>query len=149
MLATPWPSGTGSQAATSVSTVSTNGCTAAHLIDIHKSLNIFGNEQQMRRFSLTQDETPVVADEVGNGNATTEDAKKNRKKKDKENEKKVAATTTSGEKPLAKKVPNHVSKIQEDLAKHKEGGERKQREEKEKLKKELEERLRKKERIKH
>ncbi|GKG38529.1 hypothetical protein Tco_0460241, partial [Tanacetum coccineum] len=93
----------------------------------------------MRRFSLTQD--------VGNGNAITEDAKKNRKKKDKENEKKVAATTTSGEKPLAKKVPNHVSKIQEDLAKHKEGGERKQREEKEKLKKELEERLRKKERI--
>ncbi|GJW17047.1 hypothetical protein Tco_0024483 [Tanacetum coccineum] len=108
-----------------------------------KSSNIFGNEQQMRRFSLTQDETSVVADEVGNGNATTEDAKKNRKKKDKENEKKV------GEKPLAKKVPNHVSKIQEDLAKHKEGGERKQREEKEKLKKELEERLRKKERIKH
>ncbi|GJX75899.1 hypothetical protein Tco_0322710 [Tanacetum coccineum] len=57
----------------------------------------------MRRFSLTQDETSVVADEVGNGNATTEDAKKNRKKKDKENEKKVAATTTSGGKPLAKK----------------------------------------------
>ncbi|GKF82539.1 hypothetical protein Tco_0244195 [Tanacetum coccineum] len=28
--------------------------------------------------------------------------------------KKVAATTTSGEKSLAKKVPNHVSKIQED-----------------------------------
>ncbi|GJX51837.1 hypothetical protein Tco_0278682, partial [Tanacetum coccineum] len=103
----------------------------------------------MRRFSLTQDETSVVADEVGNGNATTEDAKKNRKKKDKENEKKVAATTTSGEKPLAKKVPNHVSKIQEDLAKHKEGEEKKQREEKEKLKKELEEHLRKKERIKH
>ncbi|GKC22970.1 hypothetical protein Tco_1025120 [Tanacetum coccineum] len=62
----------------------------------------------MRRLSLTHDETSVVADEVGNGNATTEDAKKNRKKKDKENEKKVAATTTSGEKPLAKKVPNHL-----------------------------------------
>ncbi|GKE73859.1 hypothetical protein Tco_1535900, partial [Tanacetum coccineum] len=71
-----------------------------------KSSNIFGNEQQMRRLSLTQDETSVVADEVGNGNATTEDAKKNRKKKDKENENKVAATTTSGEKPSAKKVPN-------------------------------------------
>ncbi|GJY59608.1 hypothetical protein Tco_0459500 [Tanacetum coccineum] len=44
--------------------------------------------KEMRRFSLMQDETSIVADEVGNGNATTKDAKKNRKKKDKENEKK-------------------------------------------------------------
>nr|GEX90620.1 eukaryotic translation initiation factor 5B-like [Tanacetum cinerariifolium] len=73
----------------------------------------------------SQAEMDIVADEVGDGNAATEDAKKkkNRKKKEKEKEKKAAAATASAT-PL------------------KEAEERKKREEEEKLKKEEEERLR-------
>ncbi|GJW71842.1 eukaryotic translation initiation factor 5B-like protein [Tanacetum coccineum] len=91
----------------------------------------------------SQAEMAVDADEVGDGNAATEDAKKkkNRKKK----EKKAAAATTSATpvaKPVEKKVPKHVMKMQEELAKLKEAEERKKREEEEKLKKEEEEFLR-------